>query len=339
MSANIFGNRFYGHRLPAWHNLGICTEDDTSAVNALGLLTPYFFEKRPVTIFMNNELVEVGDYAIVRSPVPDDPKERNFGYATKHYTIVQPLEICEIFDENVKQPVETLGMLGKGEKLFLTWKMPEFDVKGDQVDLYGFVACGYDAKFGVSLNVVTTRVVCQNTWSIAVSEAEHTQVEGRGRIWIGRHNSGNIKRDLGIWMEHVQEQAQGKAEVTKALFNQFAEFPMEDKDVVYNLLFGIYPDPKKLPVDYPAKLAGEKQATIDELTEKAKKDRESVFNLFDGQDTAIDATAWGLFNSCTEFENWGRSTKKDASASIMIGNRANTMTRAASVIQAYVNKK
>jgi hypothetical protein len=333
---NIFGQRFYGHREPAWHLLGFVTQEDMTAGESLtGLGGGYWLEKRPVTVNLNGNEQETGDFAIVRSPTFDDATERIFGYVTKQYNIIQPLRICELFDENVRQPVETLGMLGKGEKLFLTWKLPDMDVKGDILKLYGFIAAGYDGKFGASLNLVKTRVVCQNTFSSAVSEAENNKVQGQGKVWSGKHNSTNIERDLGIWMEYVQERAETQLAKEQELFVKMAETPMKDKDTIYNLLFKIYPNPAKLPDYYPDKLRQEKQDKIDELVEKSERDADMVMSLFNGQGTAINATTWGLFNAVTEAENWARSTKKDASASIMIGNRSKTMSVALDVIGKY----
>jgi hypothetical protein len=335
---NLFGERFYGHRIPAWHSLGLTTQEDMTAVEALiALGGGYYFEKRPVTVSLNGNDQETGDFAIVRSATPDDATERIFGYVTKQYNIIQPLRICEIFDVSTNQPVETLGMLGKGEKIFLTWKLPDMNIKGDILNLYGFVAAGYDGKFGASLNLVKTRVVCQNTFSSAINEAESNKVQGQGKVWAGKHNSTNIERDLGIWMEHVQIRAEHQIQKEKELFTVMAETPMPitDKNTIYNLLFGIYPNPEKLPEYFPEKLRKEKQEKIDELIEKSERDADAVMSLYNGEGTAIDATAWGLFNAVTEYENWGRSTKKNADSSIMIGNRSKTMSRALDVVGKY----
>jgi hypothetical protein len=343
MPDNIaFSNRFYGHKDAAWHKLGLVTQEDMNAVKVYGMLGGYTFEKRPTMVYLNGEMQDLGDFAIIRSVTKDDMVERKFGYAKKGYHIIQPLRVCELFDENVKQPVETLGMLGKGERVFLTWKLPEFDINGDEIKVFGFVACGYDALHGASLNVVTTRVVCENTWNVAINEAENTKEYGRGKVWMGRHNSPNIERDLGIWMEHVQLEAEGRANLTKNLFSKMAVTkldPKQDKDEVYNLLFGIYPDPKKLPEYYPQKLVTEKQEKIDKGIETAEKDRDLVYSLFNGLGTAIDASAWGLFNSVTEYENWGRMTKKAPELSILLGARGNTMNRAADVIGKWIDSK
>jgi Domain of unknown function (DUF932) len=341
MSANLFGNRFYGNREPAWHKLGFVSDIDRNAQEALGIIGSYWIEKRPVTITMNGAPVEVGDYALVRSAVPDDPKELNFGYCTKNYNIVQPDSITRLFDDNVKQPVETLGMLGKGEKIFLTWKLPLIGVNGDNVQTFGFVACGYDGKYGASLSIVTTRVVCENTWRAAIqeSEANKSQDGSRGRVFAGKHNSANVERDLGIWMEHTQERALAKTSEMETKFTAMDNIKIEDAGVLAGLLFQIYPDPKPLPEDYPDKLRGEKQAKIDEQAEDAECNRNAIEALFNGQGTAINATGWGLFNAVTEFNNYGGMVKKPVEYSILMGNRDKVMTHAFNVINDFVTNQ
>jgi hypothetical protein len=332
-------NSVYLNDVGAWHNWGYVSPVPMGATEALSKIDAVYYEKRPVQVFVNGKLQETGDFAIVRSPLPSMPKEEILGFVKKNYNILQPANICQEFDKNVNQPVETLGFLGSnGEKLFLTWVLPGFDVNGDEVKLYGFVAVGYDGKFGATLYVVTVRVVCANTWAMAVSEGENNKIEGKGKIWSGKHNSLNLERDLGIWMEHIQNKAMRQSESVSMMFNQMVKKHLDDTKELNKLLDNIYPDPNPIPVDFPDKLRFEKQEKIDVLVEKAKDDRIEVANLFGGAGTAITSDGWGLFNSVTEYENHVRMTKKPADYSILFGNRANTMTRAANVIMNWVVK-
>jgi len=229
-----------------------------------------------VTVTLNNIPTETGDFAIVRSALPDDPQERVFGYTTDRYNILQPLDAVELFDEKVGEPVETLGMLGKGERLFLTWKLPETEVvKDDVVQWYGFCAIGFDGVLGASLNVVTTRVVCQNTWTAAIAEAMQEKQSNKGRIYAGKHTSKNMKFKLGEWMNHVQSNTKKQVELTNSFFKQLTKVPLSNEKEVYRLLFTAYPDPKPLPEDYPAKLRASKE-------EKLEMDKKLMAQYRDG---------------------------------------------------------
>lgn len=329
----------YSYGEMPWHGKAFVSDREMGAVEAASVIENVFYEKRPVMVMVNGQLQEVSDFAIVRSPIPSDPQEQILGFVKKNYKILQPLDICQSFDEFVGAPVETLGFLGqKGEKLFLTWKLPGFDVNGDEVILFGFVACGYDGKFGATLYVVTVRVVCKNTFSVAVLEGENpdNQKDGRGKIWSGRHNSKNLSNDLGAWMEHVQGRAVAKSAGIQTMFQNMAATKIEDSKTLADLLFKIYPDPKKLPDDYPDRIRASKELAIEQAMIKAQHDREMVAGLFGGNGIAITPDAWGLMNSVTEYENHVRMTKKPAEYSIIMGNRANTMTNAANVLNAFV---
>jgi len=336
MSKNLMSKMYSLDEMP-WHKDAFVSKVKMGAQEALSVIEGVYYEKRPVTVFLNGLQQETDDFAIIRSAIPSDPKEAMLGFVKKNYNILQPVEICSEFDSNVQEPVETIGFLGTGEKLFLCWVLPGFDVNGDEVKLYGFVAVGYDGKFGATLYVVTVRVCCANTWALAVQEGENTKSEGRGRIWSGKHNSHNLARDLGIWMEHVQEKAVLKSQHVSDIFNSMAGKAIEGNKDLSSLLFKIYPDPKSLPFDFPEKLREEKQTVLDALKEKAENDRVVVEQLFGGQGIKITADAWGLFNCVTQYENHVRMTKKPANYSILFGNRANTMSKAFGVINDWVD--
>jgi hypothetical protein len=344
MAHNIFQDRFYSNRQKAWHGIGHVSEVDQTGIEALTAIGGgYYFEKRPLIVTLNGKAIETEDFAIVRSPLPDDPTERIFGYATKRYTLLQPLEVIELFDEKVKEHVETLGFLGKGERMFLTWKMPSFDVvKGDAVELYGLMAVGFDALMGASLNVVTTRVVCQNTLCMALSEAENTREIGRGRIWSGKHTTKLMKYEFGEWMGFVQDNAKKQVDLTKSLFKRLAKVPLEEENEVYRLLFAAYPDAEPLPKNayIPPSLRQKEEEKIETKNELMGKYRSGIHSLFtSGQGTAITPNYWGLLNATTEFFNWGQMEKKPANASILFGQRSNRMNDMVEVLDVESQKK
>jgi phage/plasmid-like protein (TIGR03299 family) len=332
MAANIFGNRFYGHRDAAWHGLGLVTQENMTACETFDALGGYWFETRPVKVFMNHADVETGDFAIIRSPVPDDAIERNFGYITERYKIIQPLSIVEMFDEFVSQPVETLGMLGNGEKLFITWKLNPFTVgKDDVVNPYGFVACGFDGKYGSSLNVVVTRVVCQNTWRSAIYEAENNKTQGMGKLWSGKHTSTDLEKEMAIWMGYVQAESEKRNKEIQEVYNAMDKIAIDDKQAE-DLVNQIFPYPVGVPSFYPDELRKKKEDKIQHDMEMADKNRSGVLALFGGAGTSINATSWGLFNGVVEWANYGLDSKKPTQNSVLFGSRDAMMNRAFNVI-------
>jgi len=341
MSANLMSTMYSLEQLP-WHKNAYVSTVPMGAVEAGSVIEGVFYEKRPVQIMVNNVMQEGKDFAIIRSPIPSDPQEVALGFVKKNYKILQPIDVMESFDLNVNQPVETLGFLGNGEKLFLTWKLPGFDVNGDEIILFGFVAVGYDGKFGASLYVVSVRVVCANTYVMAVSEGEmnNYQLTGKGKVYSGRHNSSNLGMELGAWMAHVQERALRHSESASVLFNTMCGKAIRNSVSLNNLLTKIYPDPTPLPDDYPAILRESREQRYVLALEKATRDREVVTRLYSGEGIAITGnTGWDLFNAVTQYENHFRVTKKPSSYSVLFGNRADTMTIAANTIVEWARSK
>jgi len=333
MMDNIYGERFYGHKYPAWHKLGIVNSDEQTAGDTLGMLTPYWIEKRPVTLELNGRLVETGDFALVRSSVPDDVGERVFGYVTKQYTPLQPLDLAELFDDKVGEPVETMGMLGKGERMFLTWKLPSFDVReNDEVQLFGFLATGFDGKMGAYLNVTSIRVVCQNTWQAAFAEGKNKKAKGRGTVFSGKHTQKDLPYRYGEWMGYVQEEASNQVQLVSSFFRLLANTPVQSDTVVQDILWEAFPN-REVPEYYPGTLLDDKTASVEKHNDTMAQYRDGITEVFQGAGTDITPDLWGVFNATTEYFNWGQMAKKPVEASILMGNRSRNMNRVTKVLQ------
>jgi hypothetical protein len=341
MDANIFGNRFYGNRVPAWHLAGHVSKIDQPAVEALTAIGGgHIVEKYPNFAFIDGVYVPTGDYVLTRLELPDDNQKRFFGHVSERYNVLGSLEVAELFDTKVSQPCETIGFLGKGERMFLTWKMLSIFVKEtDEVQTYGFVATGFDSLLGTALYLTTVRVVCENTWNAAISKGDGEKERGKGRIWSGKHVSGNMRRDLGAWMGHVQKNALRKNALVSNLFDNFASHPLAEEKEVYRLLFSAYPDPSPMDKENtPRELWGDEQDKVDTIANNAAKNRDGIFALFSGAGTKIDANYYGLFNATTEWFNWGQSTKKPAEVSILMGNRSMQMSKMVNILQKDISK-
>jgi hypothetical protein len=328
MAHNLFSERFLSLRVHAWHELGQVVQEELGAQDAWRRLMPYDFERRPVTITLNGEVQQIGE-AIVRTPVPDDPIERNFGIVTDSYTIVTPQTICEVYDRVATRPVETIGALGKGETFFLTTKLPDYDVNGDPMESYLFIFSPYAPGRAIEVRNIHHRAVCQNTCTLALRRGT--------QIYKGWHNNKDIIGELEIWMEHAILKAEQNAGSIEQWFKILADYELQ-KNRAIEMLFNVYPDPLPLPGDYPIKLRDKAQKAIDEKAETAERNRNAVSDLFNGGGTGITTgqiagTAWAWYNAVTEFEDY-RASKKSPMESILVGGRA--QSKAAAFEVAYV---
>lgn len=124
---------------------------------------------------------------------------KTLGVVSDTYGVVQNADAFQFVDTlctggNGNTPViECAGVLGHGERVFITAKFPEqiiLDNKtDDRVDMYIVFTTSHDGKGAVNCMVTPTRVVCNNTLNFALAH-------NAGKISL-RHTSGiNGRLDL-----------------------------------------------------------------------------------------------------------------------------------------------
>lgn len=321
MAHNIFNNRFYSLRQPAWHGLGTIGEGEQTATEIFNTMVPYIVTLEPVFTKIGNLKLELPNKVITRHPIPDDNAYRSFGIVGPEYTIVDPLRTCEIYDEATQKPVETLGVLGQGESLFITTKLPSFQIGRngimDDVDSYLLLHSPY-GDGAIQVRVTPIRVVCQNT--LIAAKAASTE---SFRIIHDQH----VEERMASWMTGIVERAVKKSEGLADAFNLMAATSL-DSEVADDVLKRIYVDPKK-PSYVPDQSVMERREKAYEATVKQNAGfRENVMEVWNGRGTGMDTeimqgTVWGLYNSVVEWEDY-RPTSQDDSRSynVLWGDRS-----------------
>ncbi len=340
MAHDIYKKMVYSFNKPMWHNI---TEPSLEPMTAEEVLDKRFgggfqMHLRPVTVSLNGEPTETGDFAVIRGVTPYENEEVVFGYCTDRYRPLQPREIAQQFDTSVGEFAETMAFLGKGEQMFISWKMPNFDVvQGDEVETYGIVKCGFDTLKGAKLFTSIYRPVCANTLALAEDWAKrNTDGQLRGSLWTGKGVNKNLLRDLGYWMSHVQGQALQQTALLKDLFGNFAKKEIKTDEQAKGLLYEAYPDVKDISQYYPAELRKSKQETTEEFNSKQAEMRDGIYGLFAGAGTAITPDYWGLLCSGTEYFCHYQPSKRPIAESIMFGARHQKTTRLVSVLSKNV---
>ncbi len=340
MTANIMDNdKVIVVGDPAWHKLGQNFTEPISGIAAYEAMGGgYELECRPLGVMFNDTFIAVPDqFAIVRGPTNKDAESHVFGYVTDHYHIIQPLELIQKFDEKVGVSIETLGFIGLGEKMFVTWNLPQFEVKpGDVVKLYGTLLLGFDNIFSSRLNIAAVRTLCWNTFSRALQEAkeEKKKNRGRGTIYQSKHTNPALLNEIGEWMGYIQDNANRQVELCQSLFRTLAATPIIHDQQAKDLIADTWANPAPVPDFWPDTLREKQQAKVDTEAEKAEKIRNGIYNLYSTPaGIGIDATSWGLFNACTQYFNHVMPSKKDTEFSTVWGNRSNEMNRFAEVLR------
>lgn len=328
MSHNLFGSRFYSNREAPWHGLGYVSEVEMTAAEAFNTTMPFIVSLEDLYTEIGESKFELAYRAIMRHPVPDDPEYKTLGIVGPNYTLIDPLTLCETFDDAVRKPVETLGALGSGETLFLTTRLPSFSVLGDDVDNYLLIVSPYTGNAALQIRLTPIRVVCQNT--LIAAKAESTE---NYRIV---HDAQAVER-LGLWMRTISDRFEAKSDALQQTFTAMAKTHVSGEDVEA-LLELIYPFPS-LPTLSPVQSDNvRRQGWHEENVDGMRRRRQAVKEVFMGagvgQDTeAAQGTAWGLFNAVVEYEQYRPSPKPvSAAASMLVGDRAATSERAFSTI-------
>jgi hypothetical protein len=336
----IKDNMFYSFLEQAWHSLGFVSKVPTIAeeivVKHFG--GGYFVRLEPITMTYNGAPQETGDFGIIRGATWQDPEEVPFGYVTGRFNPIQLLDVARTFDSMVNKPVETFGVLNDGRLVFLTWKMPSFEVVGFEHLAYGAISVGLDNKNGGKLFTCNTRVVCWNTLSMAIGEAEGKKKtrkageEMNGMVYKSTKTNPNMLRNMGYWMKAIDQRAIHETSLMESLFKSFANKPIKSDAEAHEILYEAFPTSGQLGF-YPAELRTKKEEAMAEADKVSEKIRTGIYELFAGAGIGITPDYYGMMNATTEFYCNKYASKKPIAESIMWGNRADAMANMVSVLR------
>ena len=247
---------FFSVKEKAWHELGqIVTEYPNSAEALKFAGLDYTVEKRKLFIYDNkNQQADTGnDIKIPEIEVPDysatirtDTKQV-LGVVGKDYQIIQNIEAFSFFDAIVGGEgiqYETAGALGKGERIFITAKLPDYIRVGndDLIEKYLFLTTSHDGFGSITAAFTPVRIVCQNTLHAAMRNCtnsikiRHTQ-SAKERLEEAHKVMGisnKLSEQLGDIFNHWAKVSITDAEVKKLI--ELAMAP--SKEVLHNLHSG-----------------------------------------------------------------------------------------------------
>lgn len=173
---------FFSVKEKPWHGLGQIVADYPTSAEAIehaGL--DFAVEKRKLFTYDNENQngnpdsdiiipeVEVpGYFATMRTDT-----EQVLGVVGKDYEVVQNKDAFSFFDAIVGGDgiqYETAGALGKGERIFITAKLPGYIKVGreDLIEQYLFLTTSHDGYGSITAAFTPVRVVCRNTLNAAM---------------------------------------------------------------------------------------------------------------------------------------------------------------------------
>ena len=242
MAHNLFYNEqkeqhsFFSVKEKAWHGLGQIVEDHPTSAEAIRFAgLDYTVEKRPLfTNALNNELTGFDpDFATSKLDVPAffatvrNDNDSVLGVVGKDYEVVQNADAFQFFDaivgggDGIKY--ETAGALGKGERIFITAKLPDYIKVGrqDMIEQYLFLTTSHDGFGSITAAFTPTRVVCNNTLNAALRNQ-------LGGIKIRHTASANDRLKQAHTLMGISHVV---AQELEELFNYWAKVRITDKQV------------------------------------------------------------------------------------------------------------
>lgn len=182
-----------GSKERAWHGLGTTFDRPLTAHEALeGCHADWQVEKRDIYF----PTAEFGKMLMANKPIMpqdifkyfhkfEDKKanvrcdlENSLGIVGKDYGIVQNTDAFDFIDMlttgkcgGETPTIECAGVLGEGERIFITAKLPEpirvANNSNDVVDMYFVFTTSHNGSGAVNTLITPVRVVCQNTLNFA----------------------------------------------------------------------------------------------------------------------------------------------------------------------------
>lgn len=169
---------FFTAKEKAWHNLGQLVPEAVTAEEAIKLANLDYtvgITKVYANVGTNDKphAKEVtGSFATYRTDTQDV-----FGIVGSRYTVVQNTEAFSFFDDFVDKKdavFETAGVLGKGEAVFITAKLPKNIIvsNDDVIEQYILLTMSHDGSASIQAMFTPVRVVCNNTLQFALKTAK-----------------------------------------------------------------------------------------------------------------------------------------------------------------------
>ena len=337
MAHNIHFNELTGKhsflsvKEKAWHRLGQVVADYPTSAEAIKFAgLDYTVEKRRLFTFdsENNRGNGDSDIIIPEIEVPNyfatirSDNETVLGVVGKDYEVVQNRDAFSFFDAIVGGEgiqYETAGALGKGERIFITAKLPEYIKVGrdDLIEQYLLLTTSHDGFGSITAAFTPIRIVCNNTLSAALKNCSNS---------IKIRHTANAKERL--------EQAHKLMGITNKLseylesaFNQWAKVKITDVEVRKLIQLAMVPN-KEVLQNIPA-------GKNDELSTVFKNVCEHVFTYAmetpTQQTEATKGSLFGAYNAVTGYFQNVRTYKNEEAKlkSLLLGGTAQLRTQKA----------
>ncbi|MES2006289.1 MAG: DUF932 domain-containing protein [Bacteroidota bacterium] len=227
---------FFSVNEKVWWKLGkVISEYPTSKQALTEAHLDYTVEKRPIFTFDKDNFDQVYGTGsnIANIKVPDffatvrTDNEAALGVVGKDYEVVQNVDAFSFFDAIVGGGdgimYETAGALNKGERIFITAKLPGYIRVGreDLTEKYLFLTTSHDGYGSITAAFTPIRIVCNNTLNAALRNHSNS---------IKIRHTANAKERLSQ-AHKLMGLSDNLASEMENIFNHWTKVRITDKEV------------------------------------------------------------------------------------------------------------
>ena len=343
---------FYSLKEVAWHGLGQIVAEAKTPEEVIRLanldyevaLAPMYASfipagySRVLTVdngFICQKVDPITGHIVdeVKIPIKGSKVNEVFAtYRTDNYDILgtvgsryEPVQNTEAIDfiynvcknSQVVKPedviIETAGVLGKGERVFVTAKLPDYKMCGDDMEKYILFTTSHDGSGSIQACFTDIRVVCNNTLNAALKNCTNMM-----RFKHTKNVSSAMERGAALMMQslHYSQAAQD-------IFTEADKMKINDT-MILDYLTDLMCTPKEKE-DVMKNSVGSLIRGTDEITSTRKLNKITEMRNFIengvGQDTHRGTLLW-VYNGVTSYLNNGVKYKDrlDKFDSITQGN-------------------
>ncbi|GAA4131871.1 DUF932 domain-containing protein [Sphingobacterium kyonggiense] len=311
----------------AWHGLGTIIADyptSSEAIQYAGL--DYHVEKRNLFTYDNEnqyisedwdfngeklkraKLSVPGFFATVRTDT-----EEVLGIVGTDYEVVQNVDAFGFFDSIVggKDGIlyETAGALGRGERIFITAKLPDHIRVGrnDLIENYLFLTASHDGYSSITAAFTPIRICCNNTLNAALKGAVNS-------IKIRHTASAHEKLKQAHKLLGISDMLAGELE---DVFNHWAKIRITDENVKRLVQMAMSPN-KEILQQVRSGKDEQLSTTFNNIVSSVM---DYHFTSDTQQEVTTKGTLYGAYNAVTGYFQNVRSYRNEESKlnSIMFG--------------------
>lgn len=290
---------FYSLQEKAWHGYGQISDKVLNSREVLvqsQLAFPVGKAPHVYRLPSGKEIISETDFFTYRA----DNEEILGKHVTDEYHIVQNVDAFSFFDSIVSGEgiiYETAGALGKGERIFITAKLPKYIKVGnnDVIEQYLFLTTAHDGTESITIAFTPIRIVCNNTLNAALANCSNV---------VKIRHSANAQAQLKE-AHKVMGMVNTLAPLMEQAFNQWSKIPITDTEVQRLIQIALAPNKETL--------TNIKEGKHDENSSVYKNQVFATFGyamMADGQQLeTTKGTLFGAYNAVTGYFQNVRSYK------------------------------